>query len=163
MTTLDFFLILFLIAAAILIVGFLFERRKLKKKALEASDIFKIIGGSKMANYGPFSPIVTLSRVEPLLPAPTLVSHVQDPGDPSREITAWALPSADKNGNPITAMSALHVYAQAKGIVGELVALLGMEPNAVVPITPAQAGQTVNVIVGGLGFGDYDLTARIQE
>ena len=159
MTTLEFILGLVLLAALIVIIGFIIERRLIKKQA----SIFKIYGGKNMANYGPFSPIVTLSRVEPLLPAPTLVSHVQDPGDPSREITAWALPSADKNGNPITAMSALHVYAQAKGIVGELVALLGMEPNTVVPITPAQAGQTVNVIVGGLGFGDYDLTARIQE
>lgn len=166
-SSLFFFLALALLAAVIVIIGLVVDRKGLIRKAVEAEATAlatKITGGTKMA-YSPFAP-TTLVRVGPApsLPVPVLVSYVQDLNEPEKMNTTWQLPPLDKNGQPIQAMSELHVYATKKGIIGEVTALFGLEPNDKVGINPSQAGQNINVKVGPLEFDtDYEFTARIKE
>ena len=167
-TSTEFFLALAVVVCLILIVGFLFDRKILKNKALQAlqaSALNQIRGVKNKMPYSPFSPTVTVTvGPAPVLLAPSLVSTIADANDPSLIVTTWQLPPLDKNGATIQAMSELHVYATKKGVIGELTALFGMEPNAKVPVNPSMAGQTVNVTVGPLEFEtDYDFNARLKE
>ena len=88
----------------------------------------------------------------PELAAPVITGYTVDPAEANKITVHVQLPPTDSAGRPVMAMSELQVYAQEESFLGKLEALVGLEPSKKVSVTPAQAGQVVDVEFSGLKF-----------